>query len=62
MTGEVERIADIEDPFELLRLATERLATAQRDVTELSRLRRRVIQDLHGQGMSRAEEREGFRL
>jgi hypothetical protein len=50
--GEVERIADIEDPFELLRLATERLATAQRDVTELSRLRRRVIQDLHGQGMS----------
>ena len=52
MTGEVERIADIEDPFELLRLATERLAAAQRDVTELSRLRRRVIQDLHGQGMS----------
>ena len=52
MSEEVERIAGIEDPFQLLRLATERLATAQRDVAELSRLRRRVIQDLHGQGMS----------
>ena len=52
MSEEVERIAGIEDPFQLLRLATERLATAQRDVAELSRLRRRVIQDLHSQGMS----------
>jgi len=52
VSEEVERIAGIEDPFQLLRLATERLATAQRDVAELSRLRRRVIQDLHGQGMS----------
>jgi DNA-directed RNA polymerase specialized sigma24 family protein len=50
--GEIERIAEIDDPFELLHLATERLAAAQRDATELSRLRKRVIQDLHNQGMS----------
>lgn len=52
MTDEVERIGAIEDPILLLRRATERLAAAQRDVTELGRLRRRVIQDLIGQGMS----------
>ena len=52
MSNEVERIAAIEDPILLLRRATERLAAAQRDVTELGRLRRRVIQDLVGQGMS----------
>jgi hypothetical protein len=52
MSDEVERIAALEDPFQLLRLATEHLAVAQRDVTELARLRRRVIQELHSQGMS----------
>jgi hypothetical protein len=52
---EVERIAAIEDPYVLLRLATERLATAQQEVTELARLRRRVIQELHGTGMSYAQ-------
>ncbi|MFI7641589.1 sigma factor-like helix-turn-helix DNA-binding protein [Nonomuraea sp. NPDC049400] len=53
--SEVERIANIEDPFLLLRTATERLNAAQQEVTELSRLRRRVIQDLHAQGMSYAQ-------
>ena len=55
MPGEFERIAQIKDPFELLRAATERLAEAQQEVTELARLRRRLIQDLHAQGMSYAQ-------
>lgn len=55
MSGEVERIEAIEDPFVLLRIATERLGEAQREATELARLRRRVIQELHAQGMSYAE-------
>ena len=55
MPGELERIAQIKDPYELLRAATERLAEAQQEVTELGRLRRRLIQDLHAQGMSYAQ-------
>lgn len=55
MPGEFERIAKMEDPFLLLRTATERLAEAQQEVTELSRLRRRLIQELHSQGMSYAQ-------
>ncbi|MFD0857214.1 sigma-70 family RNA polymerase sigma factor [Actinomadura adrarensis] len=55
MPGELDRIAQIEDPYELLRAATERLAEAQQEVTELARLRRRLIQDLHAQGMSYAQ-------
>ena len=55
MPGELERIAQIDDPYEQLRAATERLAEAQREVIELARLRRRLIQDLHAQGMSYAQ-------
>lgn len=55
MPGEFERIARIEDPYELLRAATKRLAEAQQEVTELARLRRRLIQDLHAQGLSYAQ-------
>ncbi|MCD0452417.1 sigma-70 family RNA polymerase sigma factor [Actinocorallia sp. API 0066] len=55
MPGELERISRIEDPFELLRATTARLAEAQQEVTELSRLRRRLIQDLHAQGLSYAD-------
>lgn len=55
MPGQFERIAEMDDPFEVLRAATERLAEAQQEVTELSRLRRRLIQDLHAQGMSYAQ-------
>lgn len=55
MPGDLERIAQISDPYELLRAATERLAEAQVEVTELGRLRRRLIQDLHAQGMSYAQ-------
>lgn len=62
MSDDVERIAGMEDPFQLLRMATERLADAQRDVTELSRLRKRVVQDLHSQGMSYAQIAEAAGL
>lgn len=55
MPGEFERIARIQDPYELLRAATRRLAEAQQEVTELARLRRRLIQDLHSQGLSYAQ-------
>lgn len=55
MHGDYDRIAAISDPFELLRAATDRLADAQQEVTELARLRRRLIQDLHAQGMSYAQ-------
>lgn len=55
MPGQLERILEIEDPFELLRVTTDRLAEAQQEVAELARLRRRLIQDLHAQGMSYAQ-------
>jgi hypothetical protein len=55
MSDEVDRIAAIKDPISRLREATERLSIAQQDVTELARLRRRVIQDLHDQGRSYAD-------
>ncbi|WP_327088367.1 sigma-70 family RNA polymerase sigma factor [Nonomuraea sp. NBC_01738] len=53
--NDVERIAAIENPYQLLRVATERLNAAQQEVTELSRLRRKVIQELHAQGLSYAQ-------
>ena len=55
MANETERIAQLGDPFEVLRAATERMASAQQEVTELARLRRHVIQDLHDQGLSYAQ-------
>ena len=62
MPGEYERIAQITDPYELLRAATGRLGDAQQEVTELARLRRRVIQDLHAQGLSYAQIAEAAGL
>ncbi|GAA4599101.1 hypothetical protein GCM10023194_78250 [Planotetraspora phitsanulokensis] len=53
--SDLDRIAAIDDPYRLLRVATERLNAAQQEVTELARLRRRVIQELHAQGMSYAQ-------
>src|SRR4051812_32419854 len=55
MTDEVRRIAAIGDPYKLLREATNRMALAQAEVTELARLRRRVIQQLHDSGLSYAQ-------
>lgn len=53
--SDLERIAAIDDPYLLIRTATERLSAAQQEVTELARLRRRVIQELHTQGLSYAQ-------
>ncbi|WP_060887262.1 sigma factor-like helix-turn-helix DNA-binding protein [Streptomyces caniscabiei] len=52
MSEELKRIMAISDPYLLLREVTTRLADAQQEVTELARLRRRVVQDLHAQGLS----------
>lgn len=59
---EVSRIAAINDPFELLREATAQLSAAQEQVTELSRLRRRTIQQLHERGISYAQIAEAAGL
>ena len=55
MSDELQRIMAIDDPYLLLRKVTSRLADAQQEVTELARLRRRVVQDLHAQGLSYAQ-------
>ncbi|GAB2795709.1 hypothetical protein GCM10027073_29610 [Streptomyces chlorus] len=55
MSEELQRIMAINDPYLLLREVTARLADAQHEVTELARLRRRVVQDLHAQGLSYAQ-------
>ncbi|MFE1024569.1 sigma-70 family RNA polymerase sigma factor [Streptomyces sp. NPDC058818] len=55
MSDEMQRIMAIDDPYLLLREVTTRLADAQQEVTELARLRRRVVQDLHAQGLSYAQ-------
>jgi hypothetical protein len=60
--GDYERIARITDPYELLRAATGRLGEAQQEVTELARLRRKVIQDLHAEGLSYAQIAEAAGL
>ncbi|WP_217182226.1 sigma-70 family RNA polymerase sigma factor [Streptomyces sp. AC495_CC817] len=52
MSDDLQRIMAIDDPYLLLREVTTRLADAQQEVTELARLRRRVVQDLHAQGLS----------
>ncbi|MFD0544939.1 sigma-70 family RNA polymerase sigma factor [Streptomyces mexicanus] len=55
MSDELQRIMAIDDPYLLLREVTTRLADAQQEVTELARIRRRVVQDLHAQGLSYAQ-------
>jgi hypothetical protein len=62
MTDEVDRIAQIADPFEQLKAATARLNQVQQEVTDLARLRRRKIQDLHDQGMSYSQIAEAAGL
>ncbi|WP_436772236.1 sigma-70 family RNA polymerase sigma factor [Yinghuangia sp. YIM S09857] len=62
MSVDLEHIRAIDDPFELLRVVTGRLADAQREVTELARLRRGVVQDLHAKGMSYAQIAEAAGL
>lgn len=61
-TDEVARIAAIEDRVERLRAATLGVSTAQRTMTELARLRRGLIQELHDEGWSFAEIAEAAGL
>jgi len=53
--GTSDELSGIDDPYELLRVTTARLQAAQEEVTELARLRRRLVQDLHAQGLSYAQ-------
>ena len=55
MTDELDTIKAIHDPFEALRAATQHMAVAQRQVTELSRLRKRLITDLRARGVTYTE-------
>jgi transcriptional regulator with XRE-family HTH domain len=48
----VERVEAIRDPAERLRAATDGIATAQRDLVELGRIRKSLIDELRQQGMS----------
>jgi hypothetical protein len=62
LPAEIERLAALDDPDALLQEVTKRMAQAQREVTELARLRRRVIEQLHGQGRSYAQIAEAAGL
>jgi hypothetical protein len=62
LPAEIERLAAFEDPYALLQEVTKRMAQAQREVTELARLRRRVIEQLHRQGRSYAQIAEAAGL
>lgn len=55
MTDPLKRVSGLTDPFEQLRAATEEMAAAQTLVTELARLRRRIIHELRDQGYTYAE-------
>src|SRR6266545_8410742 len=61
-TDEVARVASISDRIERLRAATEGVSTAQRTMTELARLRRALIQELHEEGWTFAEIAEAAGL
>jgi hypothetical protein len=52
MTDLVARISAIPDRIEQLRQVTTSLAESQEQTTELARLRRRLIQELHDEGLS----------
>src|SRR6266542_5018343 len=62
LPAEIERVAALDDPYALLQEVTKRMAQAQREVTELARLRRRVIEQLYGQGRSYAQIAEAAGL
>ena len=55
MTDAVDRLATLPDRFDQLREATEGLAAAQRDVTEIARFRRQLISDLRAEGWTYAQ-------
>lgn len=55
MTDAVDRLVALPDRFDQLRQATEGLAAAQRDVTEIARFRRQLISDLRAEGWTYAQ-------
>jgi hypothetical protein len=61
-TDEAARVAGIEDRVERLRAATEGVSTAQRTMTELARLRRTLVQEMHDEGWTYAEIAEAAGL
>ena len=62
LPAEIERLSALTDPAELLQAVTKRMAAAQREVTELARLRRRVIEQLSAEGRSYAQIAEAAGL
>src|SRR6266545_2339710 len=60
--SDVDRIVSIPDRIERLRAATEGVSTAQRTMTELARIRRTLVQELHSEGWSYAEIAEAAGL
>lgn len=48
----VRQLAELEDRFEAVRLATARIAAARQEGTELGRLRKQLIKDLYDEGYS----------
>jgi DNA-directed RNA polymerase specialized sigma24 family protein len=54
MLNEAERIAAIADPCARLAAVTQRLAECGAEITELSKLRRDVVDALHQEGYSHA--------
>lgn len=52
ITNRVSRISTIQDPFNALRIATQRITVLQREFGELSRLRRRLITNLRKRGIT----------
>lgn len=61
-TDEVARVAAIDDRIERLRAATVGVSTAQQTMTELARLRRALVQELHDEGWTYAEIAEAAGL
>ena len=61
-TDEVARVASISDRIERLRAATEGVSAAQRTMTELARLRRGLVQEMHDEGWTFAEIAEAAGL
>jgi Sigma-70, region 4 len=54
-TDEVAKVASIEDRVKRLRAASDGVSTAQRTMTELARLRRSLVQELHDEGWTYAQ-------
>ncbi|MEV6526338.1 sigma factor-like helix-turn-helix DNA-binding protein [Longispora sp. NPDC051575] len=52
MTDSVQDLAELEDRFEAVRLATLRIEQARQEANELADLRSRLVNELHDEGWS----------